>query len=56
MGRHGCSEDLCGTEVEIVVERLRVSYTIQGRDIDCWFRVQVGRGVGGDCGPRWLRA
>jgi len=29
MGRHGRSEDLCGTEVEIIMERLRVSYTVQ---------------------------
>ena len=56
MGRHGRSEDLCGTEIEIVVERLRCSYTIRVFDVDCLFRVQVGRGVGGDCGSRWLRA
>jgi len=51
MGRHGRSEDLCGTEIEIAVERLSISYTIRVFDVDCLFRVQVGRGVGGDCGP-----
>jgi len=50
MGRHGRSEDLCGTEIEIVVRRLKVSYTVQGCGLDCISRVQVGRGVGGDCG------
>ena len=52
MGRHGRSEDLCGTEIEIAVGRLSISYIIQGRDVDCFSGAQVGRGVGGGCGSR----
>ena len=52
MGRHGRSEDLCSIEIEIVVERLRFSYAIRAFDVDCLFKVEVGRGVGGGCGSR----